>query len=228
MSDDSDNIPTADQAIAQATPDHGEHTASTEAHLSNEAEAATAPEPDPLAQASEERDKLRDQLLRMTADFDNYRRRSRREADEAKMRGKDDAVRDFLPVFDNLERAVAAADDAADVASVVEGVNMVLKLFEDTTQRMGLNRVAGVGERFDPAVHEAIQQIETDEHPAGSIIAEVAPGYMFGQRLLRAAMVVVARPTKPKPVEAIADEPSSNTTSESTATTSDSSADTSS
>lgn len=151
---------------------------------------------DPMAALQAERDNLRDQLLRTTADFENFRKRSRREIEEAKMRGKDDVVRDFLPIFDNLERAVAASDGTADVQSVVEGVRMVLKLFEDTAQRMGLNRVPGVGERFDPAVHEAIQQLETDEHPAGTIVAEVAPGYQFGQRLLRAAMVVVARPKK--------------------------------
>ena len=143
--------------------------------------------------ATAERDQYRDQLLRTAADFDNYRKRTRREIDEAKTRGRDDAVKDILPVFDNLERAVQAAKSAQTVASVVEGVEMVLKLFGDTAERMGLTRVKSLGERFDPAVHEAIQQQETDAHPPGSILAEIVPGYMVGQRLLRAAMVVVAR-----------------------------------
>jgi molecular chaperone GrpE len=103
-----------------------------------------------------------------------------------------------LPVFDNLERAVAAAESAQAISSVIEGVKMVLKLFEDTAERMGLTRVKTVGERFDPAMHEAIQQQETEAHAPGTILTEVVPGYMFGQRLLRAAMVVVARkPNKP-------------------------------
>jgi molecular chaperone GrpE len=77
---------------------------------------------------------------------------------------------------------------------------MVLKLFEDTAERMGLQRIKTVGERFDPAMHEALQQQETDVQPPGTILAEVVPGYMFGARLLRAAMVVVARkPSKPAP-----------------------------
>jgi molecular chaperone GrpE len=152
------------------------------------AEAAAAA--DPIAA---ERDQLRDQLLRTAADFDNFRKRARREMEEAKARGKDDAIKEILPVFDNLERAVVAAESAQTIASVVEGVKMVLKLFEDTAERMGLKRVATVGERFDPAVHEAIQQQETDAHPPGTILTEVVPGYMFGARLLRAAMVVVAR-----------------------------------
>lgn len=158
--------------------------------------AAEDPAQAELSALRAERDKLRDQLLRATADFENFRRRSRREIDEAKLRGKDDAVKELLPVFDNLERAVQASESATEVASVVEGVNMVLKLFEDTAQRMGMNRVPGVGEQFDPAVHEAIQQLETNEHPPGAIVSEVAPGYRFGQRLLRAGMVVVARPPR--------------------------------
>jgi molecular chaperone GrpE len=151
-----------------------------------------------------ERDQLRDQLLRTAADFENYRKRTRREVEEAKVRGKDDAVKEVLPVFDNLERAVAAAENAQTIESVVEGVRMVLKLFEDTSERMGLTRVKTVGERFDPAVHEAIQQQETDVHPPGTILAEVVPGYMVGQRLLRAAMVVVARKTAAKPSDVAA------------------------
>jgi molecular chaperone GrpE len=145
------------------------------------------------ADPTTERDSLRDQLLRTAADFDNFRKRARREMEDARTRGKDEAIKEILPVFDNLERAVAAAENAQAISSVIEGVKMVLKLFEDTAERMGLQRVKTVGERFDPAVHEAIQQQETDAHPPGTILTEVVPGYMFGQRLLRAAMVVVSR-----------------------------------
>lgn len=159
-----------------------------------------------------ERDQLRDQLLRTAADFDNYRKRTRKEIEEARTRGREDAVKDVLPVFDNLERAVSAAASAQTIESVVEGVKMVLKLFEDTSERMGLTRVKTVGERFDPAVHEAIQQQETDDQPPGTILTEIVPGYMIGQRLLRAAMVVVARKATPKPAEAEAVTDSSGST----------------
>jgi molecular chaperone GrpE len=146
-----------------------------------------------------ERDQLRDQLLRTAADFDNYRKRTRKEIEEARARGREDAVKDVLPVFDNLERAVSAATSAQTIESVVEGVKMVLKLFEDTAERMGLTRVKTLGERFDPTMHEAIQQQETDDQPPGTILTEIVPGYMIGQRLLRAAMVVVARKVSAKP-----------------------------
>ena len=186
------------------------NTASGEANASGSTQASSASVPPqdvapangngPGETAASERDQLRDQLLRTAADFDNYRKRARREMEDAKLRGKDEAIKEILPVFDNLERAVAAAENAQTVASVIEGVKMVLKLFEDTADRMGLKRIQTVGERFDPAMHEALQQQETDAHPPGTIVAEVVPGYMLGQRLLRAAMVVVARkPVSSKP-----------------------------
>lgn len=167
--------------------------------------SAAKPEPaaDELATLRAERDKLRDQLLRTTADFDNFRKRTRKDLDEAKQRSRTDLIVELLPVFDNLERALQTAGGASDMASVVEGVRMVLKLFEDTTERLGLVRVATTGQRFDPAVHDAIQQKETTEHPPGTVIAEIAPGYRFGERLVRPAMVVVAR----KPAAAQATNP---------------------
>ncbi len=149
--------------------------------------------PSELQSAQAERDKLREQLLRTAADFDNFRKRTKRDLDDARQRAKDELIRDLLPIFDNLERALQTAGGASDMSSVIEGVRMVLKLFEDTAERVGLTRVPAVGERFDPAVHEAIQQRETDEQPPGTVIAEVVAGYRFGERLVRPAMVVVAR-----------------------------------
>lgn len=163
---------------------------------------AAAPESD-LERVTAERDKKHEQLLRTTADFDNYRKRMRRELDEAKVKGQQDVVRDLLPVFDNLERAVQASGTANDAASVIEGIRMVLKLFEDTAERIGLTRIKTIGERFDPQVHEAIQQKESADAAPGTILAEVVPGYRFGEKLVRAAMVVVAR----KPADAKKSEP---------------------
>lgn len=139
-------------------------------------------------------ERLKEQLLRTAADFDNFRKRARRDTEDAEKRGREQALREILPVIDNLERAVAAADSAADVKAVVEGVSMVLRLFEDVAGRLGLERVSSVGERFDPNIHDAVQQQETDAHPPGTVISEVVPGYKMGERLIRPAMVVVARP----------------------------------
>jgi molecular chaperone GrpE len=158
-----------------------------------DAASATVTPISELERVTAERDKNREQLLRTAADFDNYRKRARRELEDAQKKGAHDVVRDLLPVFDNLERAVQAATSASDFNSVVEGVRMVLKLFEDTSERIGLTRIKTVGERFDPAMHEAIQQKESNDAAPGTVLSEVVPGYRFGDRLVRAAMVVVAR-----------------------------------
>jgi molecular chaperone GrpE len=160
----------------------------------------------PLEEAQAELARVRDQLLRTAADFDNFRKRTRREVDDAHKRGKEELLRELLPVFDNLERAVVHAGQASDAKAVADGVGMVLKQFEDTLGKVGIKRIPAIGGPFDPSMHEAIQQVETDDHPAGTIVAEVQPGYAMGDRLVRASMVVVAKP-RPKTV---ADKPEPN------------------
>lgn len=172
--------------LIDADPDTRSGTETlTDAETSAPAELANA--------LREERDRLKDQLLRTAADFDNFRKRTKKDLDDAERRGREDTVRELLPVFDNIERAVQASGAAKDVASIVEGLNMILKLFEDHVGRIGVTRVPSVGERFDPTVHDAIQQVETDEHPPGTVVTEVLAGYKLGDRLVRPAMVVVAR-----------------------------------
>ena len=156
-------------------------------------EEASADEPS-MEALIEERDKLKDQLLRTAADFDNFRKRIKRDLDDVRWRAKEDALRDVLPIIDNLERAVAAAETATDIKAVSDGVKMVLRGFEEISDRMGLKRVEAVGAQFDPNLHDAVQQVETAEHPAGTVVAEVVPGYTLKEKLLRPAMVVVARP----------------------------------
>lgn len=173
--------------------------AATEVTERRAAGADAAPEADapaaadPLAEAIAEAAATKDKLLRVAADFDNYRKRARRDVEDAEKRAKENLLKDLLPVFDNLERAVAHAETAADAKSVAEGISMVARQFVDTLQRSGIDRVKSAGESFDPAVHEAIQQIESDA-AAGTILTEVQAGYRLGDRLIRAAMVVVAKP----------------------------------
>jgi molecular chaperone GrpE len=158
------------------------------------AEAADAEEPSDLEKARDERDRMREQLLRIAADFDNFRKRSRKEIEEVRRRAIEDTLREVLPIVDNLERAADAMSDATEVAAVVDGVHMVLRGFEDIAGRLDLKRVPGVGHQFDPNCHDAMQQEETDEHAPGTIVSEIVPGYYLGERLLRPAMVVVAKP----------------------------------
>jgi molecular chaperone GrpE len=149
---------------------------------------------DPLAQAQADAARMKEAWLRTAADFDNFRKRSKRDSEEARRTGREDLLRALLPVFDNLERALQSAQRSADVKAMADGLSMVQRQFTDALGREGIARVPTVGKPFDPGLHEAIQQVESDAHAPGTIIAEVQPGYSQGERLLRAAMVVVARP----------------------------------
>ncbi len=163
--------------------------------------------PDPLAKATADLAELKDRYLRLAADYDNYRKRARRDVEEGEKKARETLLKELLPVFDNLERASASAADATDAKSVGDGVRMVLRQFLDTLDRVGIQRVAAAGSGFDPMLHEAIQHLETDDHPPGAIVAEVQSGYKMGDRLIRAAMVVVAK-ARPAPASGGGPEPS--------------------
>jgi molecular chaperone GrpE len=156
--------------------------------------AAPGDPSDPAAGAQAEAARLKEAWLRTAADFDNFRKRSRRELDDARRGGREDLLRAMLPVFDNLERAIQSAQRSVDVTAVADGLSMVVRQFVDALGREGIARVPTVGHPFDPSRHEAIQQVETADHEPGTVIAEVQPGYTQGDRLVRAAMVVVAKP----------------------------------
>ena len=169
-----------DPTVETAEPGaNGEVSSNEEVPASGAAAAG-----DPVAEAKAEAARMKDQWMRTAADFDNFRKRSRRELEDTRKAGKEDLLKEFLPVFDNLERAIHSASRATEVKAVAEGLQMVLRQYLETLSRGGI----------DPTYHEAIQQLETDEQPAGTVVAEVQPGYMQGDRLIRAAMVVVAKP----------------------------------
>jgi molecular chaperone GrpE len=146
------------------------------------------------AQAAEaEIASLRDRLLRMAADHDNYRKRVRRDISDAERRVQEDLLRGLLPTFDNLERAAGHAESAADVKALAEGLKMVLRQFQDTLSSLGIERVESVGKPFDPAEHEAVQHVLSDSVPPGAIVQELQGGYRWQGRLMRPAMVVVSK-----------------------------------
>jgi molecular chaperone GrpE len=143
-------------------------------------------------------------LLRTAADFDNFRKRTQKEKDDVRKFAVEALLKDFLPVADNFERALDAAA-SADPKSIVEGVKLVQKLFEATLQRHGVTGFSAVGSAFDPNLHEALMQQESDAAP-GTVVAEMAKGYRLRDRLVRPAAVVVARarPQAPAPEPAAA------------------------
>jgi molecular chaperone GrpE len=166
--------------------------------------AAPAPAPDrlkeledKLAAAEKEKKENWDRYLRAAADLENTRKRQRRELEDAKVDATNKVLKEMLPVVDNLERAIEHANvggngDAA-LRPIVEGVQLVLRQFMTAFERLGVTPIDALGQPFDPNQHEAISQQESDE-PAGTVIQVLQRGYRMGDRLLRPALVVVAKP----------------------------------
>ena len=153
-----------------------------------------ASQPDPaLAQLSQERDELRDRLLRLTAEFDNYRKRIDRERRESSDRAAEGVLGDLLPIVDDLERALAADAGEASADPYRRGVELIHKQVLDLLTRRGAKPIETVGQQFDPNLHQAVASESVPGVPEGEILEELRRGYLLGDRLLRAAMVKVAQ-----------------------------------
>ena len=134
---------------------------------------------------------LKDQMLRTQAEAENFRKRMRREKDEFARFAREGFVRDLLPVKDNLERALLHANE--DPESIVAGVKLTLEQFDSTFKTMGVECVECHGQAFDPERHEAMNQVESDEHEPNTVVGELQKGYQLNGRLLRPAMVTVTK-----------------------------------
>jgi molecular chaperone GrpE len=149
-----------------------------------------------LAAADKEKKENWDRYLRAAADLENTRKRTKRDVDDAKLESKQRVLKEILPVVDNLERAVehAGVGDDSDpkLKAVVEGVQLVLRQFTTAFERLDVSVVPAEGQPFDPNLHEAISQLESDK-PPGTVIQVLQRGYRAGDRLLRPALVVVAK-----------------------------------
>lgn len=130
-------------------------------------------------------------LLRLQADFENYRRRTQKEKEDLWKYASEQLIISLLPVLDNLDRALVARDD--DPVRVVEGVEMIYRQLQDILTREGLSSIPAAGEEFDPALHEAMMQQETDQYPDNTVLEELQKGYLLKDKVIRPAMVKVAR-----------------------------------
>ena len=137
-----------------------------------------------------------DRFLRVSAEFENYKKRAVREMNDFRKFANESFVKAMLPVVDNLDRAIeSSSDDDHSNSSVVEGVNMTLKEILKIFEQFGVKPFASLGKTFDPALHQAVMQEESDDHPEKTILNELEKGYMMHDRLLRPATVVVSKKT---------------------------------
>jgi molecular chaperone GrpE len=139
-----------------------------------------------------------ERYLRQVAEVENFKKRINREKEDAIRYANESLIKDILPVIDNLERAVAHAQGGGNGKPLVEGVEMVLKGLLDAFGKHGVMQVPAVGEVFDPGKHEAMAQIESDEYEPNTVVNEHHRGYLLRDRLLRPALVTVAKTPQTK------------------------------
>lgn len=148
---------------------------------------------DMVQKVSDERDAVRDQLLRTMADFQNFRKRQQEQQKLFQLLATEEIVRELLPVLDNFERTLASIDAGATLESVSGGIRAVERQMRSVLEAHGVVRIASVGAPFDPALHEALGTEASDEHEDETVVKELEPGYKMGDRVLRPARVRVAK-----------------------------------
>ena len=135
-----------------------------------------------------------DRLLRVAADFDNYKKRAAREKEEWTKFANEDLIKAILPFIDNLERAINHAEKVEDAGVLIEGVRLTIQQLLQALNKFGLSFFESLGKPFDPALHEAILLIPTDQHEPNQVVEEFQKGYLLNDRLLRPATVSVSKP----------------------------------
>jgi len=135
-----------------------------------------------------------DRLLRMAADFENYKKRAAKEKEDWTKFANEDLIKRILPFIDNLERAVNHAQKVNDTRVLIEGVQLTLQQLLQSLNKFGLSSFESVGKPFDPAIHEAMLVVETDKHEPNQVVEEFQKGYLLNDRLLRPATVSVSKP----------------------------------
>lgn len=134
-----------------------------------------------------------DRLLRAQAELENYRKRARRELEDSLRYAAMPLLRDLLPVIDNLDRALSAAEKSSETGGLIDGVKMVAQSFQSILARHDCKRIDALGKPFDPAVHEAISQQPSAEHPPGTVLLVAQDGYTLYDRVIRPAQVIVSK-----------------------------------
>lgn len=152
-----------------------------------------------LEKKAKQADEVQDRLLRVHADFENYKKRMARDMEEFRRMATEGLIERLLPVLDNFDRALQHAAQDTDPKHIVDGVTLIRKLFEDALKKQGLTDIHSLGAKFDPHIHEAIAFEETDEKEEGIVVEVFQHGYKLGDKLLRPATVKITKRKTPLP-----------------------------
>ncbi|MDY0408489.1 nucleotide exchange factor GrpE [Virgibacillus soli] len=143
-----------------------------------------------LEKAKKEKEDLYERLLRLQAEYDNFKRRSQKEKQDARKYQSQDLVTELLPALDNFERALQA-ETTEHTASFVEGMLMIQRQLMDALTSQGVSTIETVGEKFDPNIHHAVMQVESEEYETDTVVEELQRGYLLKDKVIRPAMVKV-------------------------------------
>jgi len=134
-----------------------------------------------------------DKYIRLAAEFENYKRRAQRDQSDAIRYANESLLKNLLSTLDNLERAIQCGKDAGASGSLLEGVELTHKQFLETIEKLGLRQVSSAGSLFDPNMHQAVAQVESETVAPNTVVEEFQKGYFLHDRILRPAMVTVAK-----------------------------------
>ncbi len=185
---------TQEMSSEQAQPEDGDGTTVETANGVAETIADSLELPSTQEVLETELQDTKDKHLRLAAEFENFKKRTTRERSESIKFSNERILKDFLSIVDNLDRALQHAKEGSEGESLVQGVKLVHKQCTDLLARFNVTAVDAVGAQFDPVVHQAVSQVETDDHPENTVADEFQKGYRLHDRLLRPALVTVAAP----------------------------------
>lgn len=188
-----------EQATVEEVNDSVDEAQAASAETNTVADEASPEQEEDAAAAEAQLEQLRQQLeeqqqrlLRVQADYDNFRRRTRQEKEEFAKYAASELVEQLLPVLDNFDRALHAAENSKDFDSLFKGVDMIFRQFLQVLEQSGLKEMDAVGQPFNPEYHEAVMKVEDSEQEEGTIVEQLQKGYMFKDKVLRPAMVKVS------------------------------------
>lgn len=174
-------------------PLHGEEPASENVDSVDESAEATSPEQAEIASLSAQLADMKNEVLRVRADMENARKRAERDVEAAHKYGQERLVSELLPVKDSIDLGLAAADAATDIDALRQGMELTAKMFGDFFDKLAISAVDPTGERFDPERHQAMTTEETADAAPGTVVRVMQKGYLLNDRLMRPALVVVAK-----------------------------------
>lgn len=175
--------PQNDKNEAQANKERGKKTSSSKSESLKKK----------LEEVEREKDELQERMLRKAAEFDNYKKRTENEFAQVMANANAGLIADLLPVLDDFERFLSSGHESDDVKSLVNGMELIYKNLVKVLEKRGVEPIRAIGQEFDPEKHEALMQVESEEHPSNTVVDEHLKGYMMNDRVLRHSQVLVSK-----------------------------------